>query len=291
METLNNNIHVDREEEKRQVIFGGYRVESFIRKVVSGEMVDGKRYNFNSYFITELHNRVCMSPGITSLLRQTDSTTLGGEPVSRYSSLEDKMYKYGQWLEEQMGRLKQDSSDPILALEIAAAAHYGLTMHEFHPFDNGNGRTARALVNAILMTNTCELMDYKIAVPPVPILRSSDQTGKDNRYIRALRNSRENRTLNPLMNFIAQKWIENLQERLRKSAFLNSKFKSDKDLINIWKKRSDYLQAFIESGQSKYQGRGTKCDRVIEYKVYPIPDYFEIKHIKFSNAEKYVKTF
>lgn len=290
METL-TKIHVDREEEKRQVVFGGYRVESFIKKVVLGGIVDGKKYNFNTDFIIELHNRVCMSPGIASLLRQTDSTTLGGEPVSRYSNLENKMYKYGQWLEEQMDRLKQDSSDPILALEIAAAAHYGLTMHEFHPFDNGNGRTARALVNAILMMNTCELMDYKIAVPPVPILRSNDQIIKDDRYIRALRNSRETHTLNPLMNFIAQKWIENLQERLRKSAFLNSKSKSDKGLINIWKKRSDCLQAFIESGQIKYQGRGIKCGRVIEYKIYPIPDYFETKHIKFSNAKKDAKIF
>lgn len=293
MENLNNHVHTGGEEAEKQVVFGGMRVGHFIKKVVVGEHVDGKKYSFNSELICKLHDLVYMTPGQTGSLRQTDSTTLGGESVSSSKLLEDKMYQYGQWLERQIDKLKQDSSDPILALEVAAAAHYGLTMHEFHPFDNGNGRTARALVNAILMINTCELMDYNIAVPPVPILRSVDQNSKDDRYVRSLRAVRETNTLNPLMNFIAQRWVENLHGRLEKSTSLNKRTKSKQDqyIINVWTTRLDCLQAFIESGQSKYKSVGTKCNRVIEYQVYPVPNYFETVHVKFSNAEINAKSF
>lgn len=286
MESL-PQVHVDREETKKQVIFGGARTDSFIKRVAIGEMIDGKKYAFDSDLITELHNRVCMAPGVKALLRQTGSTTVGGEPAGPTEGLQLKFTLFGRWLGEEVARLRSNTADPILALEIAAAAHYGLTRPEFHPFDNGNGRTARALVNILLMLNTCELMKYGLAVPPVPILRSTTIGEKEDHYIRSLRAVKETNSLNPFMTFLAQKWVENLRERIKKIQDLVkiSQNPIDQQLLAITENRVIILENFINSGNVKYQGHGDKNDKVVQYSIYPIPDgYFKPRYVKFANA-------
>lgn len=277
------NIHIERGEKKEQIIFGGVRASGFIRKVVAGELVDGKRYGFNAEFILELHDRLCNSVGVKGFIRENSSTTVGGIPVTSFGKdLEDKFYLYCRWLEEATGELKQNPEDIISALQVAAAAHYGLTMPALHPFDNGNGRTARALVNAVLMSQTYELTAHRLAIPPVPILRSASED--DNRYMRALRMVGETRTLNPLMVFLAQKWIGNLTDRLAKMQEVVKKpiREADSLLFEKLKWRKATLESFVQNGVQE-GGKNSdlgKNNSKQQHRVYPIPNYFEARNIR-----------
>lgn len=265
---------IDEGERRDQVVFGGQRAMRFIKDVVAGRPIGGRKYQYNSDLIMEIHRRVAMAPGIANFLRQTDSTTVGGESVGHYGQLEIKMQLFGRWLEEQMDLLKQNPEDIVLALYIAAAAHYGLTQPSFHPFDNGNGRTARALMNVVLMSQSYELTALGLAIPPVPIIRTDKDEGH---YIRSLQVVGQTKTMNPFMAFIAQKWLEFLDQRLinLRVRTKQPKTQADQKLFEKMERRKELLQQFIHTGN-----RGGE-----EYQTYPIPDYFAPRHIKFSYAE------
>ena len=272
-------IHVDEGETKEQVVFGGVRSTAFIKKIVAGESVDGKRYRFNGELIFAIHDRVSMVPGFHGFLRQTNSTTVGGEPVGKYEELDWKMQLFGRWLQEEMEKLQNHPEDLIMALEIASAAHYGLSMPTFHPFDNGNGRTARALVNAILMSQSYELTAHHLAIPPLPILRPESD---GNKYIHALRSVGKTGNLNPLMNFLASRWIRSLDERLEKINRIVKKPKSaDQRLIEKLEGRKELLQEFLHAGSEKTNGSNHQV------KIFPVPDYFATRYIKVSNAQTF----
>ena len=259
---------VDVGEERKQVLFGGQRAAKFIKDIVAGRAVDGRRYGFDSDFVISLHDRVSMAPGVRGMFRQTDSTTIGGDPVrAHFEDLPGMMRLFGRWLEEQMQSLKEKPEDIVMALQTAAGAHYGLTMPDFHPFDNGNGRTARALMNAILMFQSYELTAFGLAIPPIPIIRSQKDEGH---YIRSLKAVGKTKTLNPFMTFIASKWIESLDERLRKiQSLVNLKTKADQNLIDKLKRRKELLEQFVQ----------------VEKRRFPIPDYFGSRYVRFSNAD------
>lgn len=263
-----SKVDIDPGEEKKQVLFGGQRVASFIRQVIAGRPVDGRRYHFDDDLVMAIHDRVSMVPGLHGFLRQTDSTTVGGEPVGPYSQLELKMHLFGRWLEEQMDLLKNNPEDIVLALYIAAAAHYGLTQPSLHPFDNGNGRTARALMNIVLMSQSYELTALGEAIPPIPIVRTDKDQGH---YIRSLRAVGQTRTMNPFMAFIAQRWIDNLDGRFVKlrEEIKHPKTVADKKLFDKLERRKELLGEFIKSGNKDSNG----------YRIYPIPGYFEPRYI------------
>ncbi|WP_209582195.1 Fic family protein [Sphingobacterium siyangense] len=81
--------------------------------------------------------------------------------------------------------------DPII---LAAEFHYRFI--RIHPFDDGNGRTARIIMNFILM---------KFGYPPV-IIKTED---KEN-YFSALRQA-DGGEIGPFINYIAQSLIRSLQ--------------------------------------------------------------------------------
>lgn len=261
-------VPIDEGEIRRQVIFGGQRATSFIKDVVAGKSIDGRKYKFNDELVMAIHSRVSAAPGVETFLRQTDSTTIGGEPVmGSYEQLPFKMHLFGRWLEEQVDSLRKNPEDLISALYTAAAAHYGIVYPEFHPFDNGNGRTARALMNAILMSQSYELSAHGLAIPPIPIIRTRKDEGH---YIRSLRAVDQTRTLNPFMSFIANKWIESLTERLTKihAIMRKPKTKADQLLMEKLERRRQILQQFIKS----------------EKEIYQIPDYFVTRYVRVTHA-------
>lgn len=265
---------IDEGERRDQVVFGGQRAIHFVRDVVAGKSIGGRKYQYDSDLIMEIHRRVAMAPGVANFLRQTDSTTVGGEAVGHYGQLAVKMQLFGRWLGEQMELLKQNPEDIVLALYIAAATHYGLTQPNFHPFDNGNGRTARTLMNMILMSQSYELTALRMAIPPIPIIRTDKDEGH---YIRSLHSVGQTKTMNPFMTFIAQKWLEFLDQRLINLGAIakHPKTSADKRLFDKMERRKELLQQFVHTGN-----RGGE-----EYQTYPIPDYFAPKYIKFSYAE------
>ena len=88
-------------------------------------------------------------------------------------------------MQEVYGLLKTKGGEPI---ETAARVHQRFV--DVHPFIDGNGRTARLLLNLYLMRN---------GYPPVIILRAERQ-----KYIRTIMQSREEQNIMPFANFVAK---------------------------------------------------------------------------------------
>ena len=89
------------------------------------------------------------------------------------------MDTWGQWLAEQKGKL-----GPVA---LAAMAHHKLV--EIHPFIDGNGRTARLVMNVILM---------RAGYPPAIIATINRQ-----QYYRVLSQADRNNPV-PLVNFVGR---------------------------------------------------------------------------------------
>ena len=122
------------------------------------------------------------------VLTQTGETFRFAEPVETPA----KMQELVEWF-----RIKTASAEtnPIL---LAAEFHYRFVL--IHPFDDGNGRLARLLMNFILM---------KFGFPPV-IIRTED---KDN-YIAVLEQS-EFEILEPFIDYVATNLARSLEIILR----------------------------------------------------------------------------
>lgn len=253
--------------EERKTIEGGQRATKFVREAVATGKVNGNRLEFDANFIKAIHKRVCFSQDWAGKLRE-GNVGVGGEIALDWPKLSHNFYLLGRWLEAQRKRMSQEPDNILLALETAAAAHYGLTRPELHPFPEGNGRTARALVNAILMYSTDELRFHTIALPPVPLLRSYNEK-EDQRYMRSLRNVRETDSLNPLMSFIARRWSANLSDLLGE---IDNRIKkpyepSDLRQIETLRRRRARLDEFTGEAGNNVKNNDRR------YTLYPIPNY------------------
>ena len=247
MEDQIGKIHIDVDEEKRNVVFGGQLATAFVKKMVAGERIHGRRFSFDGELIREIHKRVEWGSPQAGQLRQREGIGLGWNPLSSFVDLPTKLYLFGHWLKDQMETLAANPEDLVYALRIAAAAHFGLTMKEFHPFPNGNGRTARALMNAILMSQSYELVAHRLAIPPISIVRT--ETDRD-QYIKALQAVEQTQTLNPFMIYVAKKWTESLDERLEriKTRIQYPRTKADHALLMKLESRRNKLNDFIKQG-------------------------------------------
>lgn len=85
------------------------------------------------------------------------------------------------------------------SIELAALAH--LELVTIHPFMDGNGRTARLLMNLLLLKS-----GYGITIIP-PVVR--------NDYITALRIAQVEQEPQPFLNFISHQVYESLKDLLR----------------------------------------------------------------------------
>lgn len=98
----------------------------------------------------------------------------------------DEMQNLVKWIKE--------SADKIHPVAVSAAAHYDFV--RIHPFDDGNGRGARILMNLILIQE---------GFPPAII-----KNEKRREYIQALSEA-DRGELNPFMRFVAQSLIDTQQ--------------------------------------------------------------------------------
>ncbi|MCW7457361.1 Fic family protein [Leptospira bandrabouensis] len=97
-----------------------------------------------------------------------------------------------KWFEE------NQTKNELPTLILAATFHYKFI--RIHPFDDGNGRMARILMNLILMMN---------GYPPVVI-----KTEEKENYFRALRQA-DGGELNPFIEYIGQQLIHSLELTLK----------------------------------------------------------------------------
>ncbi len=188
------------------------------------------------------------------LVRRFKFLTEGGENIQK------RMAHYGEWLKSEVERIKLMPEDLLVALHLATEAHYLFSSPDLHPFNDGNGRVSRMLMNSILMTNTHELMYYGIQVIPVPLLRNKitkeikvNSKWEEDHYLTALRGVDVTGDLSDLEALIAEKWSANIDNMIK--ACLNPKTASrrhrgltrvaDKKLIDIFRQRKNTLDQFV----------------------------------------------
>jgi len=92
-------------------------------------------------------------------------------------------------MQEFMDELSKDKQNPVIK---SALAH--LHFVSIHPFSDGNGRTARLLMNLILLQN-----GY-----PITVIKKEDRV----EYIKAIESYQESKDEGIFCNFIAQKVLE-----------------------------------------------------------------------------------
>lgn len=265
----------------RTVAMGVDRARALMIRVIRNEKVGARRLGFGPGVLQALHRQVLFYfPGWAGQFRADDDTRVGGKIPTRAVDLGDKVYLFERWLGREVSRLSSNPEDLYGALRVASAAHYGLVA-ELHPFNDGNGRVARVLMNGILMTEAREARFYGRYILPVPILRDQideDEVsrmlmeGKEPRmipYLRAIKEVNDRWVLNPFEVLIASRWIQSMETFLRMARQkVNSrnwkKFLTPADLSVVEKmeEREVRLKQFIDANT-----KGV-------YHSDVVPDYF-----------------
>jgi Fic family protein len=171
------------------------------------EVVHQKR-PLTENFIRELHKLILKEP------YEVDAITPAGQPtkkkiqvgvykstpnhvrtrtgeIFRFASPEETPAKMHDLIEWYRSRVEQQEMEPIL---LASEFHYKFI--RIHPFDDGNGRTVRLLMNFILM---------QFGYPPV-IIRTED---KEN-YFAALQQA-DAGMLEPFVDYITKNLVRSLE--------------------------------------------------------------------------------
>lgn len=246
---------------------------NFITDVVKGKKPGGTKYDFDEHLVTAINSRVLWyADEMKGLLRFPEdcSTEVNTNLAVSGWEARNRFPLYGRWLSESVSSLKDNIDDLLGALRVASEAHYGLVSADLHPFMGGNGRTARVLVNGILMIGTKELLEYGKAIPPVPIMRShKTEKGRIDPYVVALSEVDKQRRLNPLELFIAKRWIGTLEARADKihEGVKRPVRLEDTELIRKFEWRRSLLQMFVSREE---QGLNDG---------HLIPEYFAPRHI------------
>ena len=169
------------------------------------------------------------------------------------------MHKLGEWL-------RNTSSQ--LPVPLAAAVTHAWLVH-IHPFADGNGRTARAVTNLLLMR----------AGFPVVLIRKSDRQ----RYYEALREA-DSGDLGPLLELFVQRSHDSLRQidRIRMAAVQISNAvlevqAAERQRYQIWQ---DALRLLLSNLQEAFR----RCEQVpgfeTLFKNYDLPseeDYLAIQ--------------
>lgn len=131
--------------------------------------------------ILEIHKRVLgfVDPLESGVFRRTQ-VYVGGHVPPRPQHIFPLMNEFADWL-------NSEAAQRLHPVRYAALAHYKLV--HIHPFNDGNGRTSRLLMNMILM---------QAGFPPVIIMKQDRQ-----RYYRVLELANDG-DVRPFMRFIAE---------------------------------------------------------------------------------------
>lgn len=260
---------------------GGKRAMAFVKDFVKGKKYKGKQYCFDGELLIAINKKVLFygHRDVRGQLRDENyhNTEVDNELAASGRVVGYKFPLFGRWMRDNASSLldeirctnHQSQEFLLKALQTAAGIHWGITTPDHHPFIDGNGRTARAVVNGFLMSGTQELKCFGIAIPPVPLLRSLMlEKSKTDPYILALRKVRETNSTNPLEKYIAEKWAATLDNLL--TDINNSKVIKpgvfDRYLIDQFRWRRDTLSNFINLEDL---GKG---------EFHPIPLYFERRY-------------
>jgi len=146
------------------------------------ESLTDKREPISAFHVRQIHKLVLsqIDDENAGQYRKTQVRIVGAKHVPPEAwDIPQRMTDWENWL--------KDSGKRIHPVELAALAHHRLT--EIHPFIDGNGRTARLVMNLILFRN---------GFPPAVILRVNRK-----QYYQVLMQADAGKNL-PLVNFVGR---------------------------------------------------------------------------------------
>ena len=214
--------------------------------------------------------------GPNHVLTKTGETFYFATPEETPAKMNDLLAWYRQEVE-------RDDVNPII---LAAEFHYRFIL--IHPFDDGNGRVARVLMNFILM---------KFYFPPV-IIKTED---KEN-YFSALRQA-DGGLIEIFIDYIAKNLarsleimiagakgeeIEEVDDLDKKIALLKSEFKAEKNEAAIIKTKQIVLAIFNDSFVRIYEKFISSCRKFDEFYLKK-ESYISLDWILFDDAQDFVK--
>ncbi|WP_452222306.1 Fic family protein [Lacinutrix salivirga] len=239
------------------------------------DVVDGER-PLNQTFICEIHKLLLKEP------YEVDAITPDGKPtkklvnvgeykktqnhvktktgeIFRFAEPEETPAKMTDLLDWYREIIKTEKTNPIL---IASKFHYELI--RIHPFDDGNGRTARLLMNFILM---------KFGYPPV-VIKTDD---KEN-YFKVLQLADAGQ-IEPFVNYIARNLIHSLEIMIAGGKGKNIEEDDDID------KEIKLLEDRLNNISDKYKDLKSKevLKEVYEKNLYDFIKGFIHSNFKFKN--------
>jgi len=243
----------------------------WVEEIVKGE------FPLTENFIRQLHLLLLKEPyeadAITSDGQPTRITIEVGKYKSRPNHVKTKTGEifYFATPEETPAKMNDllawyrqevDGAD-VNPIFLAAEFHYRFIL--IHPFDDGNGRMARVLMNFILM---------KFGFPPV-IVKTED---KEN-YFSALRQA-DGGLIENFIEYIAKNLVRSLEIMIagakgeeieedgdldKKIALLKSEFKAEKNLAEILKTKRNVLAIFDDSVVRIYEKFISTCKKFDEF--------------------------
>ena len=164
-----------------------------------------------------------------------------------------KMFDLLNWYNE---KSKEENANPIL---VAAEFHYRFI--RIHPFDDGNGRTARILMNFILM---------QFGFPPV-IIKTQDKAN----YFAALQMA-DAGNIEVFVNYIAQNLVRSLEIMIAGAKGEN--IEEDDDL--------DKEIALLEQRLSGAYKKSENSNILLSKSLFDLLEFFQEKMSKFNNFYK-----
>lgn len=187
-----------------------------------------------------------------------------------------EMEKLLAWYRE---KRSDEEYDPV---QLAALFHYRFI--RIHPFDDGNGRIARILMNLILMGN---------AFPPVVI-----KTDEKDNYFRALRQA-DGGSLDRFVEYVGKELIKSLELML--SAARGKNFEDEDDLekeIALWERenesameRRNVLQSSPETHMRLYNALVVPFAKKLSDATGKLADFFDHREIRISSGGHIIEQF
>ncbi len=196
--------------------------------------------------------------------QQPNSVRLANGEIFEYASpLETpaKMQELMEWLQS------EETSPTVIPVSLAALLHYRFV--RIHPFDDGNGRVSRLLMNYVLLRNN---------FPPV-IIKSADKA----KYLRAL-NLADTGDTEAFVRYIAEQlvWSLELSIKAAKGESIEEPDDLDKELALLQKqlstKTSLHEKYSAENVVAAFENGLIALFQSVEAKLQMIaPSFFEVE--------------
>ena len=176
-----------------------------------------------------------------------NSVQLSNGEIFEYASVTDTPIQMGELMQWYRSEEQKNELHPVA---LAAMLHYKLV--RIHPFDDGNGRISRLLMNYVLLKNN---------LPPV-VIKSADKRN----YLSALNNA-DAGDINAFIKYIAEQlvWSLELSVKATKGESLEEPDDVEKE-ISIWKK---------QAAQNVVNATHRNDDMIYEIYTHGVQELFE----------------